>query len=142
MFRTEIAVEFGDCDDAGISFYPNYFYWFDCTFQRLLRARGLDQRELRRRLRVVGTPVLEANAKFQAPSSYGDTIEMTVELTGWTDKIVRAQYRGSCRDRLVVDGYEVRALLRRDDNAGANDVKSLGIVPIAPLRALLEPSSA
>jgi len=27
MFRTEFPIEWGDCDEAGIVFYPNYFYW-------------------------------------------------------------------------------------------------------------------
>ena len=38
-------VEWGDCDEAGIVCYPNYFYWLDCTFQRWLRSVGLSQRE-------------------------------------------------------------------------------------------------
>ncbi len=34
-----VTVEWGDCDETGIVFYPNYFCWFDCGFQRLLRGR-------------------------------------------------------------------------------------------------------
>jgi acyl-CoA thioesterase FadM len=32
-FRTEILVAWGDCDPAGIVYYPNYFHWFDTIFQ-------------------------------------------------------------------------------------------------------------
>jgi acyl-CoA thioester hydrolase len=57
MFETAFTVEWGDCDEAGIVFYPNYFYWFDCTYQRWLRKHGLSQRELRRRFKGV-TPLV------------------------------------------------------------------------------------
>jgi len=71
MFRTEFIIEWGDCDEAGVVFYPNYFYWLDCTFQRLLRDRGLSQRELMRRFGVV-TPLVDAGAKFRGPAKYDD----------------------------------------------------------------------
>ncbi|ANP90930.1 hypothetical protein BMW22_27065 (plasmid) [Rhizobium leguminosarum] len=33
-------VKFGDCDAAGIVFYPNYFAWFDPTFHSWLLPHG------------------------------------------------------------------------------------------------------
>jgi acyl-CoA thioesterase FadM len=37
-FHYDVTVAWGDCDEAGIVFYPNDFYWFDSAFQALLRA--------------------------------------------------------------------------------------------------------
>ena len=51
-FETSFMVEWGDCDDAGIVFYPNYFYWLDSTFQRWLRAKGVSLRDVRKRYDV------------------------------------------------------------------------------------------
>ena len=48
MFTTLFGVEWGDCDEAGIVYYPRYFYWMDCAFHRFLRARGLSYREFKR----------------------------------------------------------------------------------------------
>jgi acyl-CoA thioesterase FadM len=30
-FETRFMIEWEDCDENGIVFYPNYFYWLDCT---------------------------------------------------------------------------------------------------------------
>ena len=45
MFTTLFGVEWGDCDEAGIVYYPRYFYWMDCAFHRFLLARGLSYRQ-------------------------------------------------------------------------------------------------
>lgn len=62
-YETRFTIEWGDCDEAGIVFYPNYFYWLDCTFQRWLRSVGLSQRELRRRYGST-TPIIDVGASF------------------------------------------------------------------------------
>ena len=78
MFKTTVTIEWGDCDEAGIVFYPNYFYWLDCAFQRLLRARGLSQRELRKRFGAV-TPIVQAHCDFKAPARYDDVLDIDVD---------------------------------------------------------------
>ena len=35
-----VGVSFGDCDPAGIVFYPNFFRWFDRCFHHFLAARA------------------------------------------------------------------------------------------------------
>jgi len=108
VFRTEFTIEWGDCDEAGVVFYPNYFYWFDCTFQRLLRDRGLNQRELKRRFSAV-TPLVEVGAKFRAPASYDDVLRVEAHVEAWETKRFRMMYKLSVEDRLVAEGFEVRA---------------------------------
>src|ERR1700704_5177639 len=95
MFSTEFPIEWGDCDEAGVVFYPNYFYWLDCTFQRLIRARGLRLRGLRRRVGGV-TLIVEA---------FVDT---------WETKRFRVAYKLSIGERAVAEGFEVRAWAQID----------------------------
>ncbi len=113
MFRTEFPIEWGDCDEAGIVFYPNYFYWLDCTFQRLIRARGLSLRELRRRFGVV-TPIIDAGAKFRAPARYDDTLIVEAFVDTWETKRFRVAYKLSIGERAVAEGFEVRAWAQID----------------------------
>src|SRR5258705_13889379 len=82
MFETAFTIEWGDCDEAGIVFYPNYFYWFDCTYQRWLRQYGLSQRELRRRFQSV-TPLVDVGAQFVGPARYDDELRIRAEVTEW-----------------------------------------------------------
>ena len=64
-----MTIEWGDCDSAGIVFYPNYFRWFDASFHHLLRANGLDPRVLTERYGIIGTPIADAGARFVRPAS-------------------------------------------------------------------------
>lgn len=107
-FYTEFTVEWGDCDEAGIVFYPNYFYWLDCTFQRLLRDRGLGQRQNRERFGAV-TPLVDVGLKFRTPVRYDETIRIDADITDWEERKFRISYRISCGERTVAEGYELRA---------------------------------
>jgi YbgC/YbaW family acyl-CoA thioester hydrolase len=117
MFNTEFIIEWGDCDEAGIVFYPNYFYWLDCTFQRWLRDRGLSQRELKRRFGVV-TPLVDAGAKFRGPARYDDVLRIDALVETWETKRFRMVYKLSVGDRLVADGFELRAWAHMDVGGG------------------------
>lgn len=88
MFETAFTIEWGDCDEAGIVFYPNYFYWFDCTYQRWLRQYGLSQRELRRRFQSV-TPLVDVGAQFVGPARYDDELSIRAEVTEWRERRFR-----------------------------------------------------
>ena len=107
-YHSAVTVEWGDCDEAGIVFYPNYFYWFDCGFQRLLRGRGLSQRILRERFGAV-TPILRAEAEFVAPARYDDVLAIVAQIEQWEATRFRVTYTLSHDDRPVARGHEIRA---------------------------------
>jgi YbgC/YbaW family acyl-CoA thioester hydrolase len=117
VFTTEFTIEWGDCDEAGIVFYPNYFYWFDCTFQRLLRDRGLSQRELKRRFGAV-TPLVDVGARFRAPARYDDVTSVHALVEIWEERRFRVAYRLSVGGTPIVDGFEVRAWALVDQDGG------------------------
>lgn len=107
-FNTQFTIEWGDCDEAGIVFYPNYFYWLDCSFQRLLRARGLSQREVRKRFGAV-TPITQAHADFTAPARYDDVLDIAVSVTLQGERRFRVDYDFTSNGKRVGSGHEVRA---------------------------------
>ncbi|MEM7568046.1 MAG: acyl-CoA thioesterase [Pseudomonadota bacterium] len=129
-FTTEIPVEFCDCDDAGIVFYANYFRWFDTGFHRLLRTHGLDQRSIRERWGVLGTPIFETQSRFKQTITYGETFTLEVRIAEWRDKTVHIAYRGLKDGRLAHEGTEVRGLVGMQDGR-------LRALPIARLKAVL-----
>jgi YbgC/YbaW family acyl-CoA thioester hydrolase len=108
MFETAFTIEWGDCDEAGIVFYPNYFYWFDCTYQRWLRKRGLSQRELRRRFSSV-TPLVNVGAQFVGPACYDDELVVGAEVIEWQERRFRIDYKLSVGKVQVASGFEHRA---------------------------------
>jgi 4-hydroxybenzoyl-CoA thioesterase len=108
-FTTAFTVEWGQCDPARIVFYPHYFVWFDTTFQHWLRCAGLSQAMLTERYGVVGTPILEANAKFLVASTDGERLESEARIERFGPKRFRIDYRLSRDRQLLVEGHEIRA---------------------------------
>jgi YbgC/YbaW family acyl-CoA thioester hydrolase len=108
MFTTSFAVEWGDCDEAGIVYYPRYFYWMDCAFHRLLRARGLSYREFKQRFGAE-LPLVDAGARFSAPLTYDDEFHIRVHLAEWQERRFRLTYDLVRDDKNIAAGFEVRA---------------------------------
>lgn len=131
MFQTTQTIRFGDCDPAGIVFYPNYLRWFDGTFHALLRSRGKGHQELCAGLGLVGMGLMEVGARFRSPATDGDTLTLSVEVGEWRERSVRFLYQGRVGDRLVLDGFELRGLF-------VGKGEALGLSPVAPLKAYLE----
>ena len=108
MFETAFTIEWGDCDEAGIVFYPNYFYWFDCSYQRWLRKLDLSQRELKRRYKSV-TPLVNVGAQFVGPARYDDELVIRAEVAEWQERRFRIDYKLSVGNVQIASGFEQRA---------------------------------
>jgi 4-hydroxybenzoyl-CoA thioesterase len=87
---------------------PNYFYWFDCAFRRLLRSRGLSQRELKKRFGAV-TPIVQAHCDFKAPARYDSEFVMEVDVQPEGDRRFRVSYHLAVDGKVIGIGHEVRA---------------------------------
>jgi 4-hydroxybenzoyl-CoA thioesterase len=83
-FVTETLVRFGDCDPAGIVFYPRYFEMINNVVEDWC-ANGLHMslRELIME-RGLGLPTVHIETDFVAPSKLGDVLraELLVEKLG------------------------------------------------------------
>ena len=72
-----VSVCFGDCDPAGIVFFPNFSRWMDAASLNFFVACGIPiWRELVKTHGIIGTPLLEINTKFFQPATYGETVEV------------------------------------------------------------------
>ena len=73
-----VRIEWGDCDPAGIIFYPRYFEIFDASTAMLFeRATGLTKFKQLRTLKFSGYPLVQTRARFLKPTRFGD--DVTVE---------------------------------------------------------------
>jgi len=116
--RWTFTVEWGDCDAAGIVFYPNYFRWFDAAFQKLLRLRGLSQRELGARYGIIGTGLIDCGARFKGPAAYGDEVELATRIEGFEPLSFTARHTVFKAGRVIVEGFEKRAFLAPGGSEG------------------------
>jgi len=63
-------VHWGDCDPAGIIFYPTYFRWMDSACWALFASVGYDARRMR--AENLAMPLVSADCQFLYPASQGD----------------------------------------------------------------------
>ena len=110
-----VTVEWGDCDPAGIVFYPRYFAMFDASTAALFAAvSGMTKFAMTRHYGVVGFPMVDTRAKFMIPSRYGDVIRIRTQVT----ELRRSSFDIShiiLRDKAVaVEGFETRVWVARD----------------------------
>lgn len=115
-----VQIAWGDCDEQGIVYYPNYFYWMDSAFQALLRRAGLNLRIIRSELGAVGLPLVEAKANFLAAASYEDALAIDAAISHWGRTSFRVGYQARRNGELVFEGQEARvwAVLRSDNTVG------------------------
>ena len=84
-----IRVQWGDCDPAGIVFYPRYFEWFDAgTILLFEKATGMIKSRMLETYGGAGLALLEARAAFKVASRYGEDIEIKSEVTEFRAALV------------------------------------------------------
>jgi len=78
----KVEIQFGDCDPAGIVYYPNYFRFFDNATAGLLSAAfGMNKRAWIAHYGIAGIPMVDTGARFLQPSRFGDLVEIRSEIT-------------------------------------------------------------
>jgi len=78
-----VRIEWGDCDPAGIIFYPRYFEIFDASTAALFeRALGITKFQMFKTLEFAGWPLARTQARFLKPTRFGDdvTVETSVKF--------------------------------------------------------------
>ena len=109
-----MRIEWGDCDPAGIIFYPRYFEIFDASTAALFeRALGITKFEMFKTLEFAGWPLARTQARFLKPTRFGDdvTVETTVSFGRSSFEIV---HRLSLKGELCAECSEKRVWTVRD----------------------------
>jgi 4-hydroxybenzoyl-CoA thioesterase len=134
--KRTLRIEWGDCDPAGIVFYARYFAFFDTSTTALFElALGMTKFQFLKAYDIVGYPLVDARARFLAPSRFGDdaVIETAIcEIKRSSFNIAHRFIRGG---DLTVEGFETRVWTGRDPN-DPERIKSKRIPPevVARLR--------
>jgi 4-hydroxybenzoyl-CoA thioesterase len=109
IHRTEIQIEWGDCDPFGIVFFPRYFEYFDaCTNALFHRALGIKKAEMLRQYKIAGIPLVQASCNFFVPSSFGDVVHVDSCVTEWGRSSFALHHKLFRGETLAVEGIEKR----------------------------------
>lgn len=114
-----VVVRWGDCDEAGIVYYPNYLYWMDSAYHAKLDELGWSMKSLRQDLGGA-TPLVEVGASFKAPATYNDELQITLHVAHWGRTSFRLEYVGKCAEKTVFTGFEARVWLSTDNQNGVS----------------------
>ena len=123
----EVEVMFGDCDPAGIVFFPNFSKWMDASSLNFFIKCGVPTwRDLYKTTGIIGTPLLEINTRFISPATYGQRLHVTTSIQEWRSKVFIQQHTIKRGDTLICEGTETRAFcIRHPDDP--NRIKAVAV---------------
>ena len=108
----EVDVLFGDCDPAGIVFFPNFSKWMDAASLSFFMQCGVPPwRELKKTTGIIGTPLLEIHTKFIRTATYGERLQIHTRVEEWRDKVFIQHHQVMRGDTLICEGRETRAFV-------------------------------
>ena len=127
VFSMDMQVSFGDCDPAGIVFYPNFFVWIDRCFHALLRQRLGGHAHLCRELGAQGIGLMEAGMNFRVPATEGDLLHIEITAIDWAARSFCLTYQALVGGQTIFTATETRGvfLRRPDGRLRAGDVAGL-----------------
>lgn len=120
-------VEFGDCDPAGIVWFPNFFRWIDAASRHFFVQCGVPPwHEMEKTQGILGTPLVDTHSRFVKTASYGDTLHIEVSVSQWRNKSFVQRYR------------VLRPQLRPDGEATGGVASGHSSVDAAPMDLIME----
>ena len=115
--RLPCQVHWGDCDPAGIIFYPTYFRWMDSATWAFLESVGFDAKRMRREHRAM--PLVSAECQFLAPAEHGDRCEVRSRIGRFGGKSFVVLHEIARHDgALLAKGSETRVWGRYESGPG------------------------
>ncbi len=135
-----VQVEFGDCDPAGIVWFPNFFKWTDAASRHFFTQCGVPRwADLEKSTGVLGTPLVSISSNFLKTASYGDTLHVRCHIAEWRDKSFVQRYRivrmrSDGEEDVILECDEVRIFATRRDD-GKNGIRAVAVP--ADIRAMV-----
>ncbi len=119
VHRRPVTIEWGDCDPAGIVFYPRYFAMFDASTAALFQAAlGMPKIAWTKHYGMLGIPMVDTRATFHIPSAYGDEVVIESRVTGFRRASFDVAHRLLKGEALAVEATETRVWTAKDPETG------------------------
>ena len=112
--RRNVRIEWGDCDPAGIVYFPRYFALFDSCTAAAFEAVGYPKPKLIETFGIVGFPVVDVRGNFNAPCTFGEDVLIETCISEWGRASFKVHHRLTKGAVTAVEGFEVRVWTGRD----------------------------
>ena len=112
-FDYPYRVLYADTDRMGVSYYGNYFRWFEAARNEYFRALGLPYTECEKK--GIFLPVGEAHAKYIAPSTYDDELIIRTSVSRLGSSTVEFQYQAinTKTQKVITTGSTLHVFVNR-----------------------------
>jgi YbgC/YbaW family acyl-CoA thioester hydrolase len=135
--RFAFRVHWGDCDPAGIIFYPTYFRWMDAATWLFFESVGYAPARFRAERRAM--PLVRAECHFRAPALQGDRCEVRSRIARFGGKSFVVAHRIVRDDgALLAEGSETRVWGRHAEESPGAPLRG-ETIPEAVKRLFLAP---
>ena len=112
-----VQLHWGDCDPAGIIFYPTYFRWFDSATWTFFASVGYPAKRMR--AEHLAMPLVAADCEFRHPAEPQDRAEVRSRIARWGGKSFVVRHEVVREDgTLLAQGSETRVWGRYTDGPG------------------------
>ncbi len=110
-----VRIEWGDCDPAGIVFYPRYLAIFDASTTALIEcALGMTKHQYLKVYDFGGHPLVNTHARFLVPTRFGDDVVVESTVAAFRRSSFDVRHRLTKGGQLAVEGFETRVWVRGD----------------------------
>lgn len=99
-FATLRILRFGDCDPAGIAYFPNYFHFLNGVVEEWWEMLGFPWRQLFQERRI-GLPTVQLDTQFLAPGFLGDRLTFSFEIAKLGSRSMTLQHQVT-RDEILL----------------------------------------
>ena len=113
-----VQLQWGECDPAGIIFYPTYFRWFDAATWSMFAAAGYHAKRMR--AEHLAMPLVSAECQFKSPAQQEDRCEVHSRIVRWGGKSFVVKHQVQREDgTLLAEGSETRVWGRYENGPGS-----------------------
>jgi len=125
-----VTIQWGQCDPAGIVYFPRYFEILDnCTNALFERATGMTKIQMMKKWDIAGYPCVDNRCKFSKPCRFGDIVLVHSTITEFRRSSFDIHHRLLHLDgSLSVEGFDTRVWVGRDQ-ADPEKLKSRALPP-------------
>ena len=110
-----LRIEWGDCDPAGIVFYPRFFAMFDHSTTTLITAAtGLNKYEQFQTYDFARYTMVDTRARFMIPCRFGDDVTIESAFAKIGRSSFEIEHRLFKKGELCLEGFETRVWVGHD----------------------------
>ena len=105
VFVHSRVVRFGECDPAGVVYYPVFFNWFHELMEAWFETSlGISYAQC---IQKVGFPAKETNAVFFRPVALGESVDLHMHLSQLSPRSFRMDIEVKSQEKTKAKGYVV-----------------------------------